>query len=113
MKTEDIVKAAEERLAEIEAEAKKLRAIISAAKGPSIGPFIPMPVLPPVEVFPFPGPYSQERPIEYEWHRIAKKSRVITSWEVTPVFGVRQNEDGCDFVIGGPQHGDPHVRFAH
>ena len=112
MKTEDIVKAAEERLAEIEAEATKLRAIIAAAKGPSIGPFIPIPVLPPTEVFPFSGPYSQERPIEHEWHRFAKKSRVVTSWEVTPVFGVRQNEDCCDFVIGGPQHVDPNVRFA-
>ena len=43
MKTEDIVKTAEERLAKIEAEAVKLRAMIVAAKGPSVAPFISIP----------------------------------------------------------------------
>lgn len=128
MKTEDIVKAAEERLAEIEAEAAKLKAIIAAAKGPSIAPFIPVPVLPPIEVRPFVYPFAQEPPIEYEWVRKSRKYKMTPSWQ-TPFDngafdlrmcegvidwvasnGVRPSDDG--FVIGGPQRMDPNVRFA-
>ncbi len=50
MNVEDIVKRAEERLAEIEAEANKLRAVIAAAKSLSVVPVAPPPVFIPYVV---------------------------------------------------------------
>lgn len=109
MKTDDILKAAKERLAEIETEATKLRAIIAAATGPSIAPFISIQVLPPIGVQPVQGPFSPERPLQYEWHKRDRKPQMNPLFD-DPICGVRPNDDG--FIVGGPQRGDPNVRFA-
>lgn len=97
MKTEDIVKAAEERLAEIEAEAAKLRSIIAAAKGPSIAPFVPvpMPIYPSHPI----RPWMPNVPWTYDG------VTCVTTWTVDP--------QGTQIVIGGQQCMDPNVSFAN
>jgi hypothetical protein len=52
MSPEEIATAAEKRLAEIEAEAVKLRAVIAAARGVA-----PAPIAPTIVPMPYPVPY--------------------------------------------------------
>lgn len=99
MKTEDIVEAAEERLAEIESEAVKLRAIIAAAKGSSIAPFVPVP-MPIHPTSPF-WPWSPNAP----WHLEGPTCGLLTTWVIDP--------QGTQIVVGGPRRMDPNVRFAN
>ena len=93
MKTEDIVKAAEERLAEIEAEAKKLRAIIAAAKGPSIAPFVSPPI--PMTIYP--------TRLSFNYGLKPTDREMFGNLEIHPFDGL---------VVGGSQHAEPNVRFA-
>jgi hypothetical protein len=111
MKTDDIIKAAKERLAEIEAEAVKLRSMIAAAEGkPTVLP-VPNP-LPFIPVNPHPFPYQPHTPnIPWPLDRVTCGVLTIeTDPNVTCTNGVRV--DRTNLIVGGPQRMDPNVRFA-
>jgi hypothetical protein len=110
MKTEDIVKAVKERLAEIEAEAAKLRSMIAAAEGKPIALPSPNP-LPFIPLNPQPFPYAPYAPsIPWPLDRVTCGSLTIeANPNVICTNGIRLDPT---WVIGGPPRMDPNVRFA-
>jgi hypothetical protein len=119
MNTDQIIKEAKARLAEIEAdrmklesEAVKLRAIIDVAEGKMVAPLPAPNPLPFIPVMPQPYPYPSHVPsVPWPLDRVMCGGVLTIEADSNIMFfnGVR---DERHFVIGGPQRMDPNVRFV-